>query len=107
MSEESKSFWSEHGLNVAMFGGTIALIAGKLAFGWNIGWLWCFAPLWIPFGIALGLVGFMFAVIAFILCVLMVIFGISIAFGGVEIEDEDLEEEEVREEETDEEQSQE
>lgn len=44
------------------FGGTltIVLLILKVTGYINIGWLWVFAPIWIPFLIAMGIIGLIF-----------------------------------------------
>ena len=83
MKEETKEFWIEHWMTMAIYALTAILIFGKLYFGWSIGWFWCFAPIWIPF--AMGLAGLFMMVF---LC--LSVFGFMLFFGAINIIIEEL-----------------
>ena len=101
MSEEDKGFWAEQGLTMGLFGATIALMVGKLAFGWAISWLWVFAPLWMPFAGVLTLIGMLMVVIGMVFVGVVGVVGVATYFDkdfmdnfGVEETEETVEEEE-------------
>ena len=80
MSEEDKGFWAEQGLTMGLFGATIALMVGKLAFGWAISWLWVFAPLWMPFAGVLTLIGMLMVVIGMVFVGVVGVVGVATYF---------------------------
>ena len=72
-----KEFFKNHLGKLACFGSTLALAAGKIGLGWTIGWVWVFAPLWIPVAIALSIMGMLMIVFGMVIVALFGMVGIA------------------------------
>jgi len=72
-----KEFFKNNMGKLTCLGLTAGLLLGKLAFGWTIGWVWVFAPLWIPVAIALSIMGMLMIVFGMVIVALFGMVGIA------------------------------
>lgn len=77
---------SNEGFWVAMIIATITMGIGNLAGWWTLSWWVVFAPIWLPYAIALSILGLVFG---FIFCVLVLCFIVGAGFMIIENNERD------------------